>query len=119
MVIHAGERQSVVVRADENLINRVTTEVRSAKLVIADTPGSFTTRSRMSVEINVPTLNSLALTGSGNIIVNGINTPSLTVTLPGSGTFTGSGTTRQLDVMIGGSDPSSSHASSRETCAQP
>ncbi len=103
VVIHVGEKQSVVVRADDNLLDRVTTEVQSGKLVIANTPGSLTTTSPMSVEVRVPTLDALTLSGSGNVVVDGIEAESLTVTLPGSGTFTGSGTARRLDVSVGGS----------------
>ncbi len=103
VLIRVGEKRSVVVRADDNLLDRVTTEVQSGKLVIANTPGSFTTKSPMSVEVNVPTLNALTLTGSGNIVVNGIETESLKVTLPGSGTLTGSGTATRLDVTVSGS----------------
>ena len=103
VVIRVGEKQSVVVRADDNLLDRVTTEVQSGKLVIANTPGSFTTKSPMSVEVNVPTLNALTLSGSGNIVVSGIEAESLKVTLPGSGTLTGSGTATRLDVTVSGS----------------
>src|SRR6476619_2232567 len=45
VVIRVGEQQSVIVRADDNLIDRVTTEVQSGNLVIANTPGDFTTKS--------------------------------------------------------------------------
>ena len=103
VVIRVGEKQSVVVRADDNLLDRVTTEVRSGKLVIANTPGSLATKSPMSVEVTVPTLSALTLTGSGNIVVNGIGAESLKVALPGSGTLTGSGTATRLDVTVGGS----------------
>jgi Putative auto-transporter adhesin, head GIN domain len=103
VVIRVGEKQSVVVRADDNLLDRVTTEVQSGNLVIANTPGSLTTKSPMSVEVDVPTLDSLTLTGSGNIVVNGIDAQSLEVTLPGSGTLAGSGTATRLDVTVSGS----------------
>ena len=103
VVIRVGEKQSVVVRADDNLLDRVTTEVQSGKLVIANTPGSFATRSPMSVEVKVPSLDAFTLTGSGNIVVDGIEAESLEVTLPGSGTLTGSGTASRLDVTVGGS----------------
>jgi hypothetical protein len=103
LVIHVGEQQSVVVKADDNLLERVTTEVQSGTLVIANTPGSFTTNSPMSVEVDVPMLDALTLTGSGNIVVDGIETESLDVTLPGSGTLTGSGTATKLDVTVSGS----------------
>jgi hypothetical protein len=103
VVVRVGEKQSVVVRADDNLLGRVTTKVQSGKLVIANTPGGFTTKSPMSVEVGVPTLDALTLTGSGNIVVTGIDAESLEVTLPGSGTLTGSGTATRLDVAVGGS----------------
>jgi Putative auto-transporter adhesin, head GIN domain len=103
VVVRVGEEQSVVVKADDNLLDRVTTEVQSGKLVIANTPGSFTTRSPMSVELEVPTLDALTLTGSGNIIVTGIDAERLEVTLPGSGTLTGSGSATLLDVKVDGS----------------
>ena len=103
VVIRVGEKQSVVVRADDNLLDRVTTEVQSGKLVIANTPGNLTAKSPMSVEVNVPTLKALTLNGSGNIVVDGIEAESLGVTLPGSGTLTGSGTATRLDVTVSGS----------------
>lgn len=103
VVIRVGKTQSVVVRADANLLRRVTTEVRSGRLVIANTPGSFTTKSPMSVQVNVPTLNALTLSGSGNVAVDGIEAESLKATLPGSGTLTGSGTATRLDVTVSGS----------------
>jgi Putative auto-transporter adhesin, head GIN domain len=102
VVIRVGETQSVVVRADDNLVDRVTTEVQSGKLVIATTPGSLTTKSPMSVEVALPTLTGLALTGNGNIAVDGIDAESLEVSLPGSGTITGSGSATRLDVTVGG-----------------
>jgi hypothetical protein len=103
VLIRVGAKQSVVVRADDNLLDRATTEVHSGKLVIANTRGNFTTTTPISVAVDVPTLNELTLTGSGNIIVNGIETESLEVALPGSGTLTGSGTAKRLVVTVGGS----------------
>jgi len=103
VVIHIGEKRSVVVRADDNLLDRVTTEVRSGTLVIANTPGSFTTKSPMSVEVNAPSLNELTLSGSGNIVVDGLQAESLEASLPGSGTLTATGTTLRLDATVGGS----------------
>ncbi len=103
VVIRVGGKQSVLVRADDNLLDRVTTEVQSGELVIANTPGSLTAKSPMSVEVNVPTLTALTLTGSGNIVVDDIRAENLKVRLPGSGTLTGSGTATRLDVTVSGS----------------
>jgi len=102
VTVVAGARQSVVVRADSNLIRRVTTRVADGTLIIGTT-GSFTTRTPMSVQVRVPSLRAVALSGSGVISVSGIEAPRLTVTLPGSGTLYLSGTATQLDVTLGGS----------------
>ena len=103
VVVRVGEQQSVVVRADDNLLDRVTTEVQSGKLVVGNTSGSFSTSSPMSVEVSVPTLSGLTLSGSGNIVVSGVEAESLTVTLQGSGTLTASGTATRLGVTVSGS----------------
>jgi uncharacterized membrane protein len=103
VTIHVGEAQLVAVHADDNLIDRVTTEVRAGDLVIGNTPGSFTTRSPMSVEVSVPALTALILTGSGNVSVSGIDAQRLTVALSGSGFLIASGTATRLDVMLSGS----------------
>ena len=102
VVIRVGEQQSVVVKADDNLLDHVTTEVESGRLVI-DNTGNFATKSPMSVEIGVPTIDALTLSGSGNIVADGLDVESLCATLPGSGTLTGSGTAERLDVAVGGS----------------
>jgi hypothetical protein len=81
----------------------VTTEVQSGTLVIGNTSGSFSTKSPMSVEVAVATLNALTLTGSGNVVVDGIEAERLVVDLPGSGTLTGNGAVTRLEVTVGGS----------------
>lgn len=103
VVVHVGHSQSVVVKADDNLINRVTTEVQSGTLIIGNTPGSFSTKSPMRVEITVPTLDALTLAGNGNIVVDGFEAKSLRVDLPGNGTLSGNGTATRLDATVGGS----------------
>ncbi|HEY7270783.1 MAG TPA: head GIN domain-containing protein [Dehalococcoidia bacterium] len=103
VVIHSGKQQSVIVRADDNLIEFVTTEVQSGRLVIGNEGANYTTRAPMSVEVSVPGLSALTLSGSGNIVVDGIDGDSTTVSLPGSGNITASGVTQRLDVTISGS----------------
>lgn len=101
--IHVGGTQSVVVHADDNLLGRVTTRVQAGKLVVGNTPGSYTSKSPMSVDVSVPALQALRLTGSGVISVTGIKTASLAVTLSGSGVLRASGRAMRLDVTLAGS----------------
>lgn len=102
VTITVGGRQSVVVHADNNLISHVTTRVEGGNLVIG-TIGSFTTRSPMTVDVTVPSLTSLTLSGSGAIDVRGVHGAYLAVSLPGSGLLTASGTVNRLNVTLGGS----------------
>jgi Putative auto-transporter adhesin, head GIN domain len=102
VTIRGGE-QSVVVRADDNLVDRVTTAVRDGSLVIGNIPGSYTAKSPMSVTVSVPSLDALTLTGSGVVTVTDIQASSLTVRLPGSGVLRASGAATELDVTLGGS----------------
>jgi Putative auto-transporter adhesin, head GIN domain len=103
VVVRVGEKQSVLVKADDNLLGRVTTKVESGRLVIGNTPGSLTTASPMSVLVTVPALRELTLSGGGNIAVSGIEAGSLTVTLSGGGNLTGSGVARSLGLTLSGS----------------
>jgi Putative auto-transporter adhesin, head GIN domain len=101
VIVTVGAPQSVVVHADSNLVSHVTTQVVAGTLVIADT-GSFTTRSPMSVDISVPSVSALNLSGDGQITVTGISSPQLAVTVSGDGLLTATGTVTRLDVTLSG-----------------
>ena len=103
VTIRVGEQQSVRVYGDDNLIGRVTTDVDATTLVIGDKPGSYAANSPMRVEVSVPSLDELTLSGSGTITVIGVAPPRLAVTISGSGVVRASGTTEQLDVTVSGS----------------
>jgi len=102
VAVFVGAPQSVVVHADSNLLGNVTTRVVAGTLVLGNT-GSFTTKSPMGVVINVPSLAAVTLSGNGDMLVNGINAPRLTVTISGNGVLYASGTATRLDVTLGGS----------------
>ena len=102
VTIRVGDEQSVVVRADDNLIDHVTTMVQDGSLVIGTAPGSFTAQSPMTVTVGVPSLDALTLSGSGIVAATGVDASSLTVRLPGSGVLRASGTATMLDVTLEG-----------------
>jgi hypothetical protein len=103
VTVRVGGKQSVVVHADDNLLRRVTTQVQAGGLAIGNTSGSFTTKSPMHVEVSVPSLSAITLSGSGVISAAGIKGPSLTVRLSGAGVLRASGTATRLDVTLAGS----------------
>jgi len=101
VTVTVGARQAVVVRADSNLLGHVTTQVVAGTLVIGDT-GSFTTRTPMSVDVTVPSLTAVSLSGDGQISITGINATRLTVTVSGSGLLSAAGNVTRLDVTLSG-----------------
>jgi hypothetical protein len=99
--IGVGAEQRVVVRGDDNLVGLVTTDVHGGVLVIDDT-GSFETATPMSVEITVPSLDAVRLSGSGTISIDGHELDALAVDLPGAGSIRGAGTVTTIDVDLAG-----------------
>ena len=102
VTVRVGGEPSVVVRGDDNRLDRVTTEVEDGTLVIGRR-GFFGRGTSFAVEITVPALESIALHGSGTVRVDGLDEPSLIVALPGSGTITAGGTVDVLEVTLSGS----------------
>jgi hypothetical protein len=103
VAISVGGKQSVVVHADDNLLDRVTTRVSGGKLVIGNEAGGFTTKGPMRVEVTVPAVNELTLGGSGTIAAEGVDADVLTVDLVGSGGVRASGRAHRVDVRLNGS----------------
>lgn len=102
VTILVGDTQSVVVQADDNLLANVTTTVEDGRLVVATT-GSFTALTPMSVALTMPSLEGLALSGSGSIAADGIHASALAVALSGNGLVRATGTSDRLDVTLSGS----------------
>ena len=108
VTVQVGRPQSVVVLADDNLIGSVRTTVRSGALVI-ETTGSVSTRAPMRVAVIVPEVQSVRLSGSGNLIVDGVVSSSFTASLPGSGTMLVAGQTDYLEASLQGSGEMNLH----------
>jgi hypothetical protein len=102
VVVHVGVAQSVVVHADKNLLGHVKTNVHGGTLVVG-TVGSSSGSTPMSVEVAVPSLNAVTLSGSGTIVATGIRSSRFTVTLSGSGSVRGAGAVRRHSVTVSGS----------------
>jgi hypothetical protein len=101
LTVRVGQPQQVVVRADDNLLDKVVTEVRAGVLVVFD-GGSFTTRSPMSVVVTVPSLRSATLSGTGQLIVTDVAAGTFTARLPGTGSMVATGRADRVDAAISG-----------------
>ena len=101
VTVTAGARQRVVVHADSNLLDHVTTRVVARRLVVGNN-GSFTAKAPMSVAVTVPKLEALALTGGGILDARNVHARALTLTLSGGGLTRTSGAVRSLSVLLTG-----------------
>lgn len=102
VVVHIGGAQQVVVHGDDNLLTKVTTVVTGNQLRIANR-GNFTSHTPMRVEVTVPALAAVTLSGSGMITIDGVSGERFTAVLPGSGLLRVSGTTTTLVANLSGS----------------
>jgi Putative auto-transporter adhesin, head GIN domain len=101
MTVRVGQPQEVVVRADDNLLDAVATEVRAGVLVVSDRQ-DFSARTPMSVTVTVPALRSATLSGTGELTVTGVAARTFTARLPGTGTLRADGRADRLDATAAG-----------------
>jgi hypothetical protein len=102
VTVGVGGATSVVVSGDDNLLSHVTTEVEDGMLAIG-TEGSFQTTAPLSVTVSTPSLDAVELTGSGEVVVTGVEGPSFDATLSGSGVLLATGMADRLDATLSGS----------------
>jgi hypothetical protein len=102
VVVRVGEPQSVVVHAEQDVADRITTTVRDGVLVIG-ADRDFSTDRPLRVEVAVPTLTSVQLSGGGTVDVDGVSGQRFTADLPGSGRLTARGETAELVATLSGS----------------
>lgn len=122
VTIRSGKNYSVSVSAEENLLERIRSRVRGKKLVI-ESKGCLKPNRDIQVEIVVPELEEIELSGSGNVFVpdtmhfknlllkvNGsgdmdvkLTAASLTSSINGSGNILLQGSANRHDIKINGS----------------
>jgi Putative auto-transporter adhesin, head GIN domain len=102
VTVNVGPAQRVSVTADDNLLRYVTTEVRAGTLVIGDR-GSYSARSPMRVDVTVPSLGSVTISGSGIITVSGVSATDFSARLLGSGVLTVAGSAAHVEASVTGS----------------
>ena len=100
--LHVGEPQRVHVRAGENVIDDVRTEVRDGTLHVTFDHDGFGP-SDVVIEASVPRLAGIAASGSGDIDADGIESDAFEVRSDGSADIALEGTAGRLAVALDGS----------------
>ena len=102
VVVRVGPAPSLAITADSNIIPQLTSDVRGKKLVL-ESRGSYRTRNTPRIVVTVPSLDAAALSGSGNVTVEGISGSSVALAVHGSGNLAATGRAGDLAVAINGS----------------
>lgn len=120
--ITTGESFSLVLHAQQQVLDVMTSRVRNGNLDIGFDPDvSVNTREKISATIVMPALDYISITGEGNFMISGDEMPRLNIVITGSGnveafgmevlncniSITGAGNCEvkvrnQLDVQISG-----------------
>ncbi|MDF1543864.1 MAG: DUF2807 domain-containing protein [bacterium] len=100
--IKIGREQSVELTCDDNLIDNMIIKVRGKSLII-DSEGSFSTRKGPRIDITVPSLESMSLSGSGDVEIEGLNGGEFDYRLSGSGDLRAEGKLEFLEIKLTGS----------------
>lgn len=105
LVIVPGETESLTIRADDNLLPYLTSDVRGNELVIGVKRGyNLSPRETIEYTLAVTDLSAIYLDGAGSIEIGTLETKSLKVNVSGAGGVTLSEVhATSLDVEINGS----------------
>jgi hypothetical protein len=101
--IRVGEPASVRVTADDNLIDHVVTRVEEGVLVIEIDRGSYSFKTDIVVDVALPELDAVRISGSGDAAIEGLAGGSLELEVSGSGDVVAHGTVDSLVAAISGS----------------
>jgi hypothetical protein len=101
--VQVGPAVSVVVTADAESLDNISTTVQNGMLVI-DQHGSWLNlrNHKVRVAITVPELKAFAVNGAGNVTIDAVQSDALALVLQGAANLTASGNTRLLNARING-----------------
>jgi hypothetical protein len=96
--------ESLTVEAEEDVLPKIRTEVENKRLIISpERNTSINTTKPINYKLTVKDLNTLEVSGSGNVEAEDINTDELAVTIGGAGDVEIRGSADSQEVEISGS----------------
>ena len=98
-----GEGQSLSVSTDDNLLDNVRTRVRGRHTLLISSRGNYRSRHGVRIDITVPKLTSIRISGSGDADIEGITGDVFEIDISGSGDVTVEGEIDEVEINIEGS----------------
>lgn len=102
LYIEVGKEPGLKITFDDNLIDIIETRVRGKTLKI-DNEESYSSDHLCKIEITVPSLEALALYGSGDVEIVNLDGDVFEGTIAGSGNLIIQGKVREVELQISGS----------------
>jgi Putative auto-transporter adhesin, head GIN domain len=103
--ISVGPAQSIVLRGPKAVVDNLEVVLKDGALLIKQKKSSWGVSSKENAKaiITTPTLNKVAVSGSGNMLVSGVKTADFGIAVSGSGDVKASGSCTGLKSSISGS----------------
>lgn len=102
--VAVGPAAAVVVEGDDNIVEIIRTRVRDRRLVIDTEPGrSYLTSEPLIVRATTPSLVGIEVSGSADVMAAGVEAPTLTLEVSGSGSIRPVGAAGTLEIDVSGS----------------
>ena len=101
--IEIGEPQQVTVVIDDNLQDNIILETVGSRTLLIDAEDIRKTHRKTHIEIRVPTLARLTISGSGDVDINSLEEEDFEIRIEGSGDVNARGAAEHLRVTIAGS----------------
>lgn len=100
--ITQGDSNSLRISADDNLLDRLTHDVRKGELILGTPKGGFTTRNPITYHLTLTNPEKVRMSGVGKVHIQDINLPEFSCTVTGCGSVEVSGrATKQTVVCTG------------------
>ncbi len=104
LTIEQTGSESLTVVAEEDVLPKLKTDVVNDRLIIGPKPGTTVrTTEPINYNLTVENLNALAVSGSGDVEAEGIETDRLAVTIGGAGSVEVGGEADEQEIDISGS----------------
>jgi len=99
-----AEPQVVTVTFDDNLVEVIETEVEGSTLYIGSSRNvSYSSSRGCRIDITVAGLNEVELKGSGDVLIDGLDSDLFAYTVAGSGDLVVRGSAREIEIAVKGS----------------
>lgn len=100
--VTSGEKVSVSVTADDNIVALISTKVKDGKLSIASTEGSINAKVPVVVKVTMPAIATMKLSGAGHASIVDVKATKLGLEVSGAGNLSFRGTAEDVGVKSTG-----------------